>query len=56
VRFVQSALNVFGAEIEWHRRSHCDARPAGLPAPGVPARPSPGRAPRRVERTVRRSR
>ncbi len=56
VRFVQSALSVFGGEVEWHRRSHCNAAPAGLPAPGVPARPSPGRARGRDDRTVRRSR
>ena len=36
VRFVQSALGVFGGEIEWHRRSRCNAVPAGLPVPGVP--------------------
>ena len=36
VRFVQSALSVFDEELDWHRRSHCDAVPAGLPAPGVP--------------------
>lgn len=44
VRFVESALNVFGDEIDWHRRSHCNGVPAGLPAPGVPERPAPGRA------------
>jgi NADH:ubiquinone oxidoreductase subunit F (NADH-binding) len=31
VRFVESALNVFGSEIEWHRQSRCSAPPAGLP-------------------------
>ena len=31
VRFVQSALHVFGAEIEPHQRERCDAVPAGLP-------------------------
>jgi len=31
VRFVASALSVFGSEIDWHRRNHCQARPAGLP-------------------------
>lgn len=56
VRFVQSALTVFGDEIEWHRRSHCNGVPAGLPAPGVPAHPTPGRAaPGRV-RAERRTR
>jgi NADH:ubiquinone oxidoreductase subunit F (NADH-binding) len=41
-RFVQSALSVFGDQIDWHRRSRCKAVPAGLPVPGVPARPAPG--------------
>jgi NADH:ubiquinone oxidoreductase subunit F (NADH-binding) len=31
VRFVESVINVFGAEIESHRRTRCRARPAGLP-------------------------
>jgi NADH:ubiquinone oxidoreductase subunit F (NADH-binding) len=31
VRFVQSALHVFGAEIEPHQRERCTAVPAGLP-------------------------
>jgi NADH:ubiquinone oxidoreductase subunit F (NADH-binding) len=30
-RFVQSALAVFGAEIDWHRHERCAARPVGLP-------------------------
>jgi NADH:ubiquinone oxidoreductase subunit F (NADH-binding) len=30
-RFVESALSVFGAEIESHRRYRCEAPPAGLP-------------------------
>jgi NADH:ubiquinone oxidoreductase subunit F (NADH-binding) len=30
-RFVQSALDVFADEIEWHRRGRCQASPAGLP-------------------------
>jgi NADH:ubiquinone oxidoreductase subunit F (NADH-binding) len=30
-RFVESALAVFGGDIEWHRRSRCVALPAGLP-------------------------
>jgi NADH:ubiquinone oxidoreductase subunit F (NADH-binding) len=34
-RFVESALTVFGHEIEAHRRSRCTARPAGLPLGGV---------------------
>jgi NADH:ubiquinone oxidoreductase subunit F (NADH-binding) len=34
-RFVESALAVFGREIESHRRSRCTARPAGLPLGGV---------------------
>jgi NADH:ubiquinone oxidoreductase subunit F (NADH-binding) len=31
VRFVESALNVFDEEIEWHRTARCVAMPAGLP-------------------------
>jgi NADH:ubiquinone oxidoreductase subunit F (NADH-binding) len=31
VRFVNSALEVFGDDIDRHRREHCGARPAGLP-------------------------
>jgi NADH:ubiquinone oxidoreductase subunit F (NADH-binding) len=31
VRFVQSALHVFGSEIEPHQRERCNAVPAGLP-------------------------
>ena len=31
VRFVESALRVFGAQIEAHQRGRCQARPAGLP-------------------------
>jgi NADH:ubiquinone oxidoreductase subunit F (NADH-binding) len=30
-RFVESALSVFGEEIEWHRQSRCNAAPAGMP-------------------------
>jgi hypothetical protein len=30
-RFVESALRVFGPELEWHRRARCTAPPAGLP-------------------------
>ncbi len=30
-RFVESALTVFGHELEAHRRQRCTARPAGLP-------------------------
>ena len=30
-RFVESALDVFGDEIEWHRNSRCAAPAAGLP-------------------------
>jgi NADH:ubiquinone oxidoreductase subunit F (NADH-binding) len=55
VRFVHSALAVFGDEIDWHRRSHCNATPAGLPVPGVPARPSPGRSVQRAARSTRRA-
>ncbi len=34
VRFVESALRVFGDEIDWHAGGVCDARPAGLPLGG----------------------
>lgn len=30
-RFVESALHVFGSELDWHRRQPCTAKPAGLP-------------------------
>jgi NADH:ubiquinone oxidoreductase subunit F (NADH-binding) len=40
-RFVESALHVFGAEIEWHKHSRCDAAPAGLPVTGAVARRTP---------------
>jgi NADH:ubiquinone oxidoreductase subunit F (NADH-binding) len=42
VRFVESALHVFAADIESHRRGRCSARPAGLPLGGSTAAP-PGR-------------
>ena len=47
-RFVESALSVFGGEIEWHKRARCDAKPAGLPTPGIAAQPQ-------VPRPVKRS-
>jgi NADH:ubiquinone oxidoreductase subunit F (NADH-binding) len=31
VRFVESAISVFGEDIDWHRHNRCRARPAGLP-------------------------
>ena len=34
VRFVESALSVFGQDIEWHRTGRCHAAPAGLPLGG----------------------
>ena len=37
VRFVQSALSVFGGDIERHRRQRCTSRPAGLPLGVAPA-------------------
>jgi NADH:ubiquinone oxidoreductase subunit F (NADH-binding) len=43
VRFVESALHVFGEEIEWHRQNRCTARPAGLPLGGTLARAGAGR-------------
>ena len=46
-RFVESALSVFGSEIEWHRSSRCTAVPAGMPVPGIAARTSGPRAARR---------
>jgi NADH:ubiquinone oxidoreductase subunit F (NADH-binding) len=41
VRFVESALRVFGQDIDWHRRGRCTAPPAGLPIGGVTVR-APG--------------
>jgi NADH:ubiquinone oxidoreductase subunit F (NADH-binding) len=38
VRFVESAIQVFGAEIESHRRRRCTAPVAGLPLGGVTTR------------------
>jgi NADH:ubiquinone oxidoreductase subunit F (NADH-binding) len=43
VRFVQSALRIFGEDIGAHRRRRCHARPAGLP---VPSRSAAGGATR----------
>ena len=34
-RFVESALSVFGHELDQHRRGRCAGRPAGLPLGGV---------------------
>jgi NADH:ubiquinone oxidoreductase subunit F (NADH-binding) len=39
VRFVESALRVFGPDIESHRRGRCSARPAGLPLGSAVAPP-----------------
>jgi NADH:ubiquinone oxidoreductase subunit F (NADH-binding) len=39
VRFVESALRVFGPDIESHRRGRCGARPAGLPLGGSAVEP-----------------
>ena len=33
-RFVESALAVFGQDIDWHQNGHCNALPAGLPLGG----------------------
>jgi NADH:ubiquinone oxidoreductase subunit F (NADH-binding) len=53
VRFVESALRVFAADIESHRRGRCVARPAGLPL-GDSAVAPPGGAPRgRLVRAAR---
>ena len=38
VRFVESALRVFSADVERHRRGRCGARPAGLPLGGSAGR------------------
>ncbi|MBV8431286.1 MAG: SLBB domain-containing protein [Solirubrobacterales bacterium] len=38
VRFVASALSVFGPEVEAHRRGHCQGHPAGLPLPAASIR------------------
>jgi NADH:ubiquinone oxidoreductase subunit F (NADH-binding) len=51
VRFVQSVLDVFGGEIEEHRRVRCSALPAGLPVgedliTAGPASRGPASAPR----------
>ena len=46
-RFVESTLNVFGAEIDWHQRSRCEARPAGLPVPAGTTRVAAAKARRR---------
>jgi NADH:ubiquinone oxidoreductase subunit F (NADH-binding) len=45
VRFVESALRVFDADVESHRRGRCQARPAGLPLGGFAVAPPGGRAP-----------
>jgi NADH:ubiquinone oxidoreductase subunit F (NADH-binding) len=42
VRFVESALRVFAADVESHVRGRCPARPAGLPLGGSAVAP-PGR-------------
>jgi NADH:ubiquinone oxidoreductase subunit F (NADH-binding) len=43
VRFVESALRVFGSQIEAHRHGRCRARPAGLPLGGGEVRVHGGR-------------
>jgi NADH:ubiquinone oxidoreductase subunit F (NADH-binding) len=35
-RFVESALDVFGTDLDWHRHQRCGARPAGLPVDSAP--------------------
>ena len=55
VRFVESSLRVFAADIESHRRGRCQARPAGLPL-GTSAVAPPGRrTPELAGATRRRS-
>jgi NADH:ubiquinone oxidoreductase subunit F (NADH-binding) len=41
VRFVESVIDVFGAEIASHRQGRCHARPAGLPVGGPPESSAP---------------
>jgi NADH:ubiquinone oxidoreductase subunit F (NADH-binding) len=50
VRFVESALGVFEAEVEGHRPGRCDAVPAGLPLGGLAGVPrgGPSRGSRRA--------
>jgi NADH:ubiquinone oxidoreductase subunit F (NADH-binding) len=50
VRFVESALRVFGPDIEWHRRGRCTARPAGLPVGGATVRAAGSRKARAAVR------
>jgi len=55
VRFVESALRVFGGDIESHRRGRCGARPAGLPLGETAlAPPRLGASERPAARTRRR--
>ena len=49
-RFVESALDVFAEEIAWHRRSRCEAAPAGLPVPAGSAAARARLAKRRAAR------
>jgi NADH:ubiquinone oxidoreductase subunit F (NADH-binding) len=51
VRFVESTLRVFAADLESHRRGRCGARPAGLPVGGAGA--AAEQAPRRLTRAGR---
>ena len=52
VRFVESALRVFGGDVEGHSRGRCGALPAGLPLGDSAVQP-PGAPPRRVGELAR---
>jgi NADH:ubiquinone oxidoreductase subunit F (NADH-binding) len=55
-RFVESALSVFGGEIEAHRHGRCHARPAGLPlASGAAEAAAAARRSARGSATARRA-
>jgi NADH:ubiquinone oxidoreductase subunit F (NADH-binding) len=55
VRFVESALRVFAADLESHRRGRCQARPAGLPLGGTAVAPPGTRVPELAGASRRRS-
>jgi NADH:ubiquinone oxidoreductase subunit F (NADH-binding) len=53
VRFVESAISMFGSEIERHQKTRCTAKPAGLPLGGRAVR---GHAPDEADGASRRRR
>lgn len=55
-RFVESAISVFGHELERHRRGRCSAPPAGLPLGETALAPVRAPAARRTARTARGAR